>query len=107
RSENGEALAVAEHTPSHVADRLRAFQQGEGQVVNFDPTQGQVLAALAQQPSLWERFKQGGAVGYVIVALGALGLLVALAQYIYLLKVTVRMRRQLQHPDRLSDDNPL
>lgn len=102
-----EALAVTEQTPKHIASRLRAFQQGESDVMVFDPTQGQVLAALAQQPTLWERFKQGGAVGYVIVVLGVLGLLVALAQYLYLLRVTVRMRRQLQQPDHLSDDNPL
>lgn len=100
-------LAVAEHTPAGVAEQLSAFQAGERSVVALDPTRGDVLDALAQQPSLWERFQQGGAVGYVVVALGAVGLLVALLQYVYLLVVTLRMRRQLRQLDDLRDDNPL
>lgn len=104
---DGGALAVTGQTPAEIAEGLRAFQQGEGEVIALDPTQGEVLDALAQRPDLWQRFQQGGAVGYVVVALGAIGLLVALAQYAYLLLVTLRMRRQLRQPNRLSEDNPL
>lgn len=108
RQPDGERpLAFAESTPESAAERLRAFQQGEGDVIALDPTQGEILATLAQQPSLWQRFQQGGAVGYVIVALGVIGLLVALSQYLYLLMVTLRLRRQLRQPETLRDDNPL
>ncbi|SDL71174.1 biopolymer transport protein ExbB [Modicisalibacter muralis] len=108
RQPDGEGpLAVAERTPTSVTEKLLAFQQGEGDVIALDPTQGEILAALAQQPSLWQRFQQGGAVGYVIVALGVAGLLVALAQYVYLLVVSLRLRRQLREPETLRDDNPL
>ena len=108
RQPDGERpLAVAERTPEPVTERLLAFQQGEGDVITLDPTQGEILAALAQQPSLWQRFQQGGAVGYVTVILGAVGLVVAVAQYIYLLVVTLRLRRQLREPEMLRDDNPL
>ncbi|XKE46794.1 MotA/TolQ/ExbB proton channel family protein [Halomonas organivorans] len=100
-------LAVLPHTPAGVAERLQAFQAGEGEVVSFDPADGRVLEALARQPTLWERFRQGGAVGYVVVALGLGGLLVALGQYLYLLRVTVTLRRQLGDLERLRDDNPL
>ncbi|HSH49059.1 MAG TPA: MotA/TolQ/ExbB proton channel family protein [Halomonas sp.] len=100
-------LAVAGHTPPGVADRLAAFQQGSGDVVPIDPIGGRVLQAMAQQPTLWQRFQQGGAVGYVVVALGALGLLVALVQYLYLLRTTLTQRRQLADLERLRDDNPL
>ncbi|SOC56156.1 outer membrane transport energization protein ExbB [Chromohalobacter canadensis] len=100
-------LRVVSHTPEDASDALQAFQHGEGERVVLDPTQGNVLDALAQQPSLWERFQQGGAVGYVIVVLGIAGLLVALAQYAYLLLVSLRLRRQLRTPETLRDDNPL
>ncbi|MBB3231638.1 MotA/TolQ/ExbB proton channel family protein [Halomonas stenophila] len=100
-------LTVLPHTPAGVAERLQAFQAGEGEVVSFDPADGRVLEALARQPTLWERFRQGGAVGYVVVALGLGGLLVALGQYLYLLRVTVTLRRQLGDLARLRDDNPL
>ena len=101
------ALRVVSHTPEAASQALRAFQQGDGDRVVFDPTRGNVLEALSQQPTLWERFQQGGAVGYVIVVLGIAGLLVALSQYVYLLLVSVRLRRQLRSPDALRDDNPL
>lgn len=100
-------LSVVAATPGDARQALQAFQQGEGNQIVVDPTDGDVLGALAQQPSLWERFQQGGYVGYVIVALGIIGLLVALMQYVYLLRVSARMRRQMRAPESLSDDNPL
>jgi len=100
-------LSVFAATPSDARQTLQAFQQGNGNQIVIDPTDGDVLDALSQQPGLWERFQQGGYVGYVIVALGLIGLLVALAQYVYLLRVSVRMRRQMRAPEALSDDNPL
>ncbi|MAM56663.1 MAG: flagellar motor protein MotA [Salinicola sp.] len=100
-------LAVFAATPGDARQALRAFQQGEGNQIVIDPTDGDVLEALSQQPTLWQRFQQGGYVGYVIVALGLVGLLVALVQYAYLLRVSAKMRRQMQSPETLHDDNPL
>ncbi|WP_227368310.1 MotA/TolQ/ExbB proton channel family protein [Halomonas sp. M20] len=99
--------AIVEHTPTAAQETLQAFANGEDKGLMLDPTRGKVLDALAQHPSLLERFHQGGAVGYVVVALGALGLLVALVQYGYLLIVTTRLRRQLKNLDRLHHNNPL
>ncbi|GAA0577675.1 MotA/TolQ/ExbB proton channel family protein [Halomonas salifodinae] len=101
------SLAMAEGTPRDVIADLAAFHAGESRTLAIDPTHGEVLAALAQQPSLWERFQQGGAVGYVVVALGGAGLLVALLQYAYLLRVSLAVRRQRRGLGELRDDNPL
>jgi len=100
-------LAVIEHTPGIVAERLNAFSAGDSSVVPVDPAEGRVLQALALQPTLWQRFQQGGAVGWVVVALGALGLVIALGQYLYLLRVSMTTRRQLADLDNLRADNPL
>ncbi|KXS39442.1 MAG: biopolymer transport protein ExbB [Halomonadaceae bacterium T82-2] len=100
-------LATTDHTPDEVSDALSAYQQGKSGRVAIDPTRGEVLEALSRRPSLWQRFQQGGYVGYVIVGLGALGLLAALAQYTYLLRVSLRLRRQLRNIAALRDDNPL
>ncbi len=100
-------LSVVERTPREVVTRLSAFHAGESRSLALDPTRGQVMAALAQRPSLVERFHQGGAVGYVVVGLGAIGLLMALLQYAYLLKVSLAMRRQLRDLSTLREDNPL
>ena len=43
-----------------------------------DPTRGQLLGLLVQTPDLTERIAQGGPVGYVIIALGVFGLIIAL-----------------------------
>ncbi|WP_110664958.1 MotA/TolQ/ExbB proton channel family protein [Salinicola halophilus] len=107
RSGDEGRLTAYSRTPARIQGALRAFQAGESDSVVIDPTDGDVLDAFAQQPTLWERFNQGGYVGYVIVALGLLGLLVALAQYLYLLSVSRRTQRQMNHPESLSDDNPL
>ncbi|MWJ26769.1 MotA/TolQ/ExbB proton channel family protein [Halomonas sp. ZH2S] len=107
RGEGEGTLSVAPRTPPDVAETLAAFHAGESRTLAIDPTQGQVIAAMAQQPSLLERFHQGGAVGYVVVTLGIFGLLVALLQYVYLLGVTFKVRRQRRQLDALSDNNPL
>ncbi|MDI5919975.1 MotA/TolQ/ExbB proton channel family protein [Halomonas sp. LR5S13] len=102
-----DVLATAPPLPAEVSELLADFQAGEGERLALDPTRGQVIEALAQRPSLRERFQQGGAVGYVVVGLGAIGLLVALLQYAYLLRVSMATRRQLRDLGRLREDNPL
>ncbi len=107
RGADAQTLSVVERTPGEVAASLAAFHAGESRSLALDPSRGQVMRALAQRPSLLERFHQGGAVGYVVVGLGALGLLVALLQYAYLVRVSLAMRRQLRDLATLRDDNPL
>lgn len=73
----------------------------------IDPTRGNLLALLTERPSLSERINQGSVVGYIIIALGIIGLLLALGQAAYLLRVGRRMRQQLGALDQPRDDNPL
>ncbi|GHC19341.1 biopolymer transporter ExbB [Kushneria pakistanensis] len=100
-------LAVAAHTPGSVSSELRALSDGKGETMALDPTNGDVLEALAQQPTLIERVTQGGVIGYITLALGAVGLLIALAQFGWLALVSARTRRQTQHFEDLRNDNPL
>ncbi|RUR36443.1 MotA/TolQ/ExbB proton channel family protein [Vreelandella populi] len=107
QGEGSDQLAEIPRTPADIQGVLHDYHQGESREFIIDPAQGRVLQALSQRPSLWERFQQGGYVGYVIVALGALGLLVALVQYAYLVLVSLRVRRQRQSLDHLHTHNPL
>ncbi|MDZ7736927.1 MAG: hypothetical protein U5P41_13155 [Gammaproteobacteria bacterium] len=50
--------------------------------VAIDPTRGNLLALLVQEPDLVSRIKQGGLVGYIIIGLGLIGLLVAIERFI-------------------------
>ena len=54
-----------------------------------------------------ERIEQGGAVGYVIIVLGLVGLALALYQLWYLAVTERRMNQQLENINAPSNDNPL
>ncbi|WP_240901442.1 MotA/TolQ/ExbB proton channel family protein [Thioalkalivibrio sp. XN279] len=72
-----------------------------------DPGRGSLLALLIQEPSLAERIDQGGLVGYVIIALGIVGLLIALVRWLYLGAAGARIRGQLKSADQPNEKNPL
>ncbi|UYG01450.1 MotA/TolQ/ExbB proton channel family protein [Halomonas sp. GD1P12] len=106
-SEEDGSVSTLPRTPSEIERVLGEYYRGDSREFAIDPSQGSVLTALTQQPSLWERFQQGGYVGYVVVVLGVIGLLVALAQYLYLWVVSARVNRQRRSLDNLKDNNPL
>jgi len=72
----------------------------------IDPSRGSVFSLLMQTPDLIERIRQGKLVGYVIVAVGIVGLLIALERLSHLFFVGRKVRQQLksESPER---DNPL
>lgn len=72
----------------------------------LDPTGGSILSLLVQAPDTRERVEQGGVVGYIILAIGAVGLLIALVRFINLVSVGAKVNRQLKS-DKASNDNPL
>jgi len=87
------------------AEELTSSTNG---VVPFalDPTGGSILGLLVQAPDTQERVEQGGPVGYVILALGLVGLLIALERFISLFIVSGKVNRQLK-TDKAVNDNPL
>jgi len=79
-----------------------------GETVTFalDPTGGSILSLLVQAPDTRERIDQGGPVGYIILAIGLIGLLIALERLINLVSISAKVNRQLKS-DIVSNDNPL
>ena len=72
----------------------------------LDPSRGQILSLLVQSPSISERIDQGGAVGYVILGLGALGILLALICHLNLTRIGMGIRKQ-QKSEQVIKGNPL
>ena len=70
------------------------------------PSGGSFLAALINSPNLEERWHQGGYIGYAITAVGAFGLLLALARLVVLSTVSAKVSSQLKS-DKAKDNNPL
>ena len=75
--------------------------------VGIDPTRGVILGMLVKAPDVWERISQGGAVGYIILLLGGVGLIIVVSRMIDLLRVAKGVERQLADLARITDDNPL
>lgn len=73
----------------------------------IDPTRGAILELLMDMPTAAERMAQGGVIGYIILMLGALGLLIALVRGGVLLVQSRRIAAQLKAIDTPNTDNPL
>jgi biopolymer transport protein ExbB len=71
-----------------------------------DVTRGGILGLLVETPTLMEKVDQGGIVGYSILALGAVGLLIAIWRFMGLSGDSRRVSAQLK-TDVANTDNPL
>ena len=71
-----------------------------------DPTRGQLLALLVQSPSLTERIAQGKEVGYVIIALGIVGLAIAIWRLLALSAISAKVNKQTKNLNQ-AGNNPL
>lgn len=72
----------------------------------LDPTLGGVLKSFVARPNLTERVSQGGLVGYLILALGAVGLLISLERMVVLGIASRKVTAQLAS-DSANSDNAL
>ncbi len=74
--------------------------------LDIDPTRGALLSVLVRQPGLWARIREGGVVAYLILAVGALALLVALERAWVLWRTERRVNAQ-RGSETARPDNPL
>lgn len=75
--------------------------------IGIDPTRGQLLGLLVQSPNLQERIAQGGTVGYVIIALGIIGVLIAVWRVLVLSAVGAKVNSQVKNINEPKTNNPL
>ncbi len=88
------------------ADRLEDADEGEIVRAAIDPSSGAILSLLVQTPSLMERVKQGGIVGYVVIALAGIGLLIGFERIFTLSATASAVRRQVRSK-KAGKGNPL
>ena len=74
--------------------------------MSVDPSRGSILGLLVQAPTLVERIAQGGAIGYIIIALGLVGLALVGFQF---MSLTLTGRAMAAQRDAASANtgNPL
>ncbi len=91
---------------SSLAQDIGQLSAGVGPMT-IDPTRGSILGMLVQSPSALERVQQGGVIGYIILALGLLGILVGAERFWRLSRIGSKIRQQLEAPDKPQENNPL
>lgn len=107
--DTGKLVELVRQPPNHILRGAMALQRSEGAEfisVGIDPTQGAILSSLVDTPSMMERIEQGGFIGYVILALGAIAVIMAIERMIYMLLVTFRINQQRRKAQGQAN-NPL
>lgn len=72
-----------------------------------DPTGGALLSRLVDSPTLGERVAQGGLVGYIILAVGAFALVLALFKIVTINLTSMQVAAQKRNISNPRSDNPL
>jgi len=98
RQLSGQMQTAATHLGEATSGYVRAA---------VDPSRGVLLALYVERPTLMERIEHGEAVGYVIIAVGLLGVLAFVYQFFFLLRSRFSIRRQLANLSKATADNPL
>jgi len=75
--------------------------------VSLDPTGGTLIELLAEKPTVEERVDQGGLVGYMIIALGAVAFLLAASKLLDIAVISLRVGLQRRRMDQPKANNAL
>ena len=104
----GNVAALARQPEARLTNTTRDLMNATSGVVPFglDVTRGGILSLLVQSKTIRDRIEDGGIVGYCIIALGMLGLLIAIFRWIGLTNDSRKVAAQLKR-DSASTDNPL
>ena len=72
-----------------------------------DPTRGVLTALYVERPSWVQRIENGEHINYVILVVGAAGVIAFIFQLLYLIFVRISVTSQLRHLDKPTKNNPL
>jgi len=105
-NDSGSALQVLVGQSRKLQKQAQSFVSAKRQEVTIDPSQGELLRQSTLVPTFEDRIHQGGIVGYIILGLGALGVLIALWRLVYMSLINWRISKQLNNKVP-SSSNPL
>ncbi|MBB4210979.1 outer membrane transport energization protein ExbB [Rhodothalassium salexigens DSM 2132] len=104
----GEVIELGQQPANYVAGTRQLANAAPAETVRFglDPTRGQLLQLLIQKPDLMEQVDQGGAIGYIILAMGAFAVLIVIYKVVALLLTQMKVKSQIKS-DQANTNNPL
>ncbi|WND02882.1 MotA/TolQ/ExbB proton channel family protein [Temperatibacter marinus] len=94
--------------PSLVLDTVAPYQAASSGLVSLgiDPTRGVIMGMEVDKATLEDQLKAGGPTGYLILALGAVGVLLSVVQFVYLFVVKAKVKSQIKNSTP-NPNNPL
>ncbi len=104
---NQQFAVFARQPSSSVQAQAAAFFDGSSNQLMVDPSRGNLLELLGRTPTIQERIDQAGLIGYIIIALGGLGLIVAFWRLLATVFAEIKIKRQFKSIDTLNENNPL
>ena len=107
--EIGRLVEFARQPATRYLDLAEELEQARSGLVKaaIDPTSGVILGVLGRAPDLIERIEQGGIIGYIILFLGAVGLVIVIVRIVDLSVVNKKVQYQLNHLEEPQTNNPL
>ena len=95
--ESGRLLALARQPQGSQPAAIAAFERAAEPLLTLpiDPSRGTILALVVQRAGVDEQIQQGGIIGYIIIALGIIGVLLGIERLIVIGLASARQRREL------------
>ena len=102
-------MELVKQPKSEYQENALIFENSSNEIksILIDPTRGTLFDMLKNKPSLMDKVKQGGVVGYVIMFLGAIGICFGIYSIIILNLLNVSIKKQIKELPEYSLQNSL
>lgn len=106
--DSGKLVELSRQPPPRFQRMAKSLEEASSGMhsMALDPSKGAILSLMVQSPDLKERLQQGGGIGYLILVLGALGVLIVIRRSIGLFLARRAIDAQAK-ADTPRDDNAL
>lgn len=106
--DSGKLVELSRQPPARFQRMAKALEEATSGVLPMalDPSKGAILSLMVQSPDLRERLQQGGGIGYLILVLGAVGVMIVIRRSLGLLLARRAIEAQAK-TDEPSKNNPL
>lgn len=103
--DTGRLLALGRQPVGVDPGDVLAFEEARDplQRIAIDPSRGSILSLIVQTPDLRERIEQGGVIGYIILVIGALGLILGVERLVTIGLARQRTRKMLADSQATGD----
>jgi len=104
----GQITALAKQPEGRFTHTIDDLENAKENYVNFsiDPSRGSLISILIRTPSVWERIKQGGWIGFIIICVLIFGLSLVLQRFLVIRKEKLKITAQI-NGEQVNDDNPI